>query len=141
MILLDANLLLYAYDQESPKHQRAREILEGLLNSSDLVGLPWTSVWAFLRIATHGQIFAAPMSPDEACEAVSSWCQCPNVRLLSPGERHWDHLQLLVQTGQIRGALVMDAVLAAIAAEYGGEIWTSDRDFSRFEGIRWRNPL
>jgi len=141
LILLDANLLLYAYNQESAQHEKARAYLERVLNGEDWVGLPWTSAWAFLRISTHRQIFRIPFTAEEACEIVSSWSDCPNVRLLGPGQRHWVYLQRLILAGQVQGALVMDAVLAALALEQGGEIETCDRDFARFQEVVWRNPL
>ena len=141
MILLDANLLLYAYNSGAKQHKESKKLLEDLLSSSQLVGLPWLVVWAFLRIATHTQIFSAPLTAEEACAAVSLWLQCPNVRLLSPGEQHWQYLQEQIHSGQARGPLVMDAVMAALAAEYGAEIWTADRDFLRFDTVRSRNPL
>ncbi|MBT9586628.1 type II toxin-antitoxin system VapC family toxin [bacterium] len=141
MILLDANLLLYAHNEEAEQHENARDYLEKMLNSEEWVGMPWTSIWAFLRIATHRQIFRTPFTPEEACEIVSSWLECPNVRPLGPGQRHWVYLQKLIRSGQVQGALVMDAALAALAQEQGAEIETCDRDFARFEGVAWRNPL
>ena len=141
MTLLDANLLLYAHNEEAEQHRNARDYLERLLNSETLVGLPWTSIWAFLRIATHRQIFRNPFTSEEACEIVSSWLECPNVRPLGPGQRHWVYLQKLIRAGQVQGPLVMDAVLGALALEQGGEIGTCDRDFARFEDVAWRNPL
>jgi toxin-antitoxin system PIN domain toxin len=141
VILLDANLLLYAHNQEAEQHENAKDYLEGLLNGEAWVGLPWTSIWAFLRIATHRQIFRNPFTAEEACEIVSSWLECPNVRPLGPGQRHWVYLQKLIRSGQVQGALVMDAVVAALALEQGGQIETCDRDFARFEGVGWRNPL
>jgi toxin-antitoxin system PIN domain toxin len=141
LILIDANLLLYAYVRGVPEHDRARTWLEGLLTSSQPVRLSWVTILAFLRIATNPRIFEAPFSMAEACTIVGEWLARPTVSVLEPGERHWAILSdLLVQT-QLRGAEVMDAHLAALAIEHGATLCTSDKGFGRFAGLRRQNPL
>ena len=112
-----------------------------MLSGPDLVRFAWLSLWAFLRIATNPRVFDRPLSTAEAEVAISSWLAQPAAGILEPGERHWDILRGLVQGGQTVGPLVMDAVLAAIALEHGATICTTDRDFTRFSGLKWTNPL
>ena len=101
----------------------------------------WLTLWAFLRIATTPRVFDRPLSTSEAAAAISSWLASPPPAIVEPGERHWDILRELVRDAQSTGPLVMDAVLAAIAVEHGATVYTADRDFSRFSGVRWTNPL
>ncbi len=141
MILIDANLLIYAYNSEAPLHQRAKAWLEAVLSRSAPVGLPWNVMLAFLRITTHGKIFPEPLSPAAAEAIVDAWLERPCVAILEPGPQHWTILRQLLSEGQIRGPRVMDAHLAAVAIEHGATLCTTDRDFSRFPGLSWRNPL
>ena len=141
MILIDANLLLYAYDAASSHHDGARAWLERTLSAPAPVGLSWIVVLAFLRIATDARISASALTVGEASAAVSSWLARPNVALLEPTERHWAVLARLLDAGQARGPLVMDAHLAALAIEHGATLCTTDRDFTRFPGLSVRNPL
>ena len=141
MILVDANLLLYAYDASSRFHARARGWLEEVLSGPDPVGLAWTTVLAFLRISTNSRALAHPLSLKEAISIVSSWLGQPCVMLLEPGEKHWEILSSLLESAQVRGPLVMDAHLAALALEHGAVLASSDRDFSRFDRLRTLNPL
>ncbi len=112
-----------------------------MLSGPELVRFAWLTLWAFLRIATNRRVFDRPLSASEAEAAISSWLTQPTVGILEPGERHWDLLRGLVREGQTAGPLVMDAVIAAIALEHGATVYTTDRDFSRFSGLRWTNPL
>lgn len=142
MILVDANLLLYAYNTSSEHHGGARRWLEGLLSRPQQpIGLPWATVLAFLRISTNSRAFPSPYSIAEAASFVSDWLANPAVTLLGPGERHWPILSSLLSTAQIRGPLVTDAHLAALAIEHGAVLYTTDRDFARFPGLRTLNPL
>jgi toxin-antitoxin system PIN domain toxin len=141
LILVDANLLLYAYHPKAPQHAGSRAWLEATLSGSQLVRMAWLTVWAFLRISTNRRVFARPLSVSEAEAAVSSWLAQPTVGILDPGERHWDILRRLMRDGQTAGPLVMDAVLAALAIEHGATLHTTDRDFARFPGLKWTNPL
>jgi toxin-antitoxin system PIN domain toxin len=141
VILVDANLLLYAYHPRAEQHEKSRTWLEAVLSGPDLVRFAWLTLWAFLRIATSPRVFDRPLSVSEAEAAISSWLGQPTVGVLEPGEQHWDILRSLVRDGQTTGPLVMDAVLAAIALEHGATICTTDRDFSRFSKLKWMNPL
>lgn len=141
MILIDANLLLYAYSPRAHEHAASRHWLEAALSGSDLVRFAWVTLWAFMRVSTNPRVFERPLSAVEAQTHVGAWLAQPRVGLLEPGERHWDLLQALMRDGQATGPLVMDAVLAAIAIEHGATLHTTDRDFARFPGLAWRNPL
>jgi toxin-antitoxin system PIN domain toxin len=141
MILTDANLLLYAYNADVAEHDISREWLETQLSGSDLFCFAWQTLTAFLRISTNPRAFAAPLSTKEATSIVTEWLERPQTVLLTPGEKHWAIFQQLLESGQARGPLVMDAHLAALALEHGATLASSDRDFSRFPGLTLINPL
>lgn len=141
MILVDANLLLYAYQPRAAQHDAARRWLEEALRGNELVRFAWLTIWAFVRISTHPRVFERPLSVGEAEAAVDAWLAQPCAGILDPGERHWETLCQLMRSGQTTGPLVMDAVLAALAVEHGATLCTTDRDFARFPGLRWANPL
>ncbi len=141
MNLVDANILLYAYNESSALHARACAWLESVLSGSEPVGLAWITITAFLRIATSPRVFERPMLPAQAAAVVSDWLSLPSITVFSPGERHWDILRGLMERGQTCGPLVMDAHLAALAMEHGLVLCTTDRDFARFPGLRFLNPL
>jgi hypothetical protein len=106
-----------------------------------MVCFAWLTLLAFLRIGTNPRVFEHPLSTSEAEAVVSSWLAQPAASILEPGERHWEILRGLMRDGQAVGPLVMDAVIAAIALEHGVTLYTTDRDFSRFAGLKWTNPL
>jgi hypothetical protein len=141
MILVDASLLLYAYHPRADQHDASRAWLEGVLSGSTLVRFAWVTLWAFLRISTNPRVFERPLTIPEAEAAVASWLSQPLAGMLEPGDRHWGILRDLMRTGQAVGPLVMDAAVAAIALEHGATLHTTDRDFARFPGLRWTNPL
>ena len=141
MIVLDANLLLYAYDSISAKHEQAREWVEKILSEEIVVGLPWQTVAAFIRIATNPRIPGERLTLDQAVEVVDQWLEQPNVLLLSPGDQHWSILRKMLIAGQARGPLTTDAQLAALTIEHGGVLHTADRAFGRFSGLAWTNPI
>ena len=141
MIVLDVNILLYAYDAASPHHAVAASWLERTVSSGELVGLPWQTITAFLRISTNPRAMSRRLLPEEAVETVSEWLHQPNIRILEPTGDHWTVLSRMILEGQTSGPLVTDAGLAAITIEYGGVLQTTDRDFARFPGLRWTNPL
>ncbi len=141
MILVDANLLLYAYDSSSPQHASARQWLEATLSGDEEVRIPLVSALAFLRIGTHASVFQRPLAPSEAIGIVKEWLERPGVELAQPTAGHWGTLDPLARDGQARGALMTDAHLAALTVEHGGVLCTTDRDFARFEGLKFRNPL
>jgi uncharacterized protein len=141
VILVDANLLLYAYDPDSARHDASRRWLEEALSGNELVRFAWLTLWAFVRISTSRQVYVRPLSADEAQAAVGSWLAQPNADVLEPGERHLEILGRLIAAGQATGPLIMDAALAAIALEHGATVCSTDRDFARFPGLDWINPL
>jgi uncharacterized protein len=141
MILIDANILLYAYDPSSPHHRAAHDWLETTLAEPEPVGVAWMVILAFLRIGTSSRVLEHPFSIAEAAAVVSGWLDPPMVTLLHPGERHWEILRRMLGEGQASGPLVMDAHLAALAIEHGATLATADRDFARFPGVRLLNPL
>ena len=141
MILLDANLLLYAYDIESPVHERARAWLEETFVTEDEIGIALTSLLAFLRIGTDARAFREPMTIVQASEIVMSWLARPNVGIVQPTRRHFEVMDDLARSGKAKGPLMMDAHIAALALEHGATLLTSDRDFVRFPGLRVEDPL
>ena len=141
MILVDANLLLYAHAPRAAQHEASRQWLESIVAGPELVRFAWVTLWAFLRITTNPRAFDRPLSAPEAGDALDRLLAQPSVDVLEPGDRHWDILKSLISQGQAIGPLVMDATLAAIAIEHGAVLATTDRDFSRFPGLKWTNPL
>jgi toxin-antitoxin system PIN domain toxin len=141
MILIDANLLLFAYQPRAREHEASRRWLEHALAGPELVRFAWLTIWAFLRISTSTRVFERPLSAVEAQAAVSAWLLRPCAGIVEPGERHWSILGDLIREGQASGALVMDAVIAALAVEHGAILHTTDRDFAKFPTLKWRNPL
>ena len=141
MIVLDANILLYAYDAASDQHAKARAWVEEVLSGTDPVGLPWQTITAFVRIVTNPRLSGKRFTPSEVIDLVDQWVTQPNVRLLGPGDHHWSFLRQTILEGQARGPLITDAQLAALTIEHGGMLCTTDRDFSRFPGLRWQNPI
>lgn len=141
MILLDANLLVYAVDADSPRHRAGRKWLEETLSGSTPVGLPWTVLLAFLRITTRAGILARPLRPDHALGYVDSWLAQPFVSAVAPGPGHWLILRNLLRTTGVAGNLTSDAHLAALAIERGAPIYSTDRDFGRFPGVEHVDPL
>lgn len=141
MILPDVNLLLHAYNSQSPVHPAARDWWEGLLNGTRPVGLAWAAILGFVRIATHRQILDNPLPVAIACETARSWLRQPYVSVLHPGDRHAEILFSLLEGLGTAGNLTTDAHLAALAIEHQAELHSTDRDFGRFAGLRWTNPL
>jgi uncharacterized protein len=140
-LLIDANILLYAVDETSPSHDRARTWLEGVLNGPRRVGIPWASMTAFLRIATNPRALTEPLAPADAWSFVDAWLDAPTVWTPAPGRGHRNILGRLVRDLDLRANLIPDAVLAALCIEHGLEMISADSDFARFSEITWRNPL
>lgn len=141
MILVDANILLYAVHQESPLNADAREWWDDQLSGTDPVCLCWTVLNAFIRIGTNPRVFEIPLRLEEANQRVQSWLDQPCVRLVSPTGGHWEVFQRMLVEGKATGNLVTDAHLAALAVEHGCEMKSTDNDFARFPGLKWSNPL
>ncbi|MGH2773456.1 MAG: TA system VapC family ribonuclease toxin [Actinomycetota bacterium] len=140
-MLVDANILLFAIDADSIFHKRAESWLTGQLNGDRRVGMPWQSLGAFLRISTHPRASANPLSPQEAWEKVKVWLGSDTVWIPSPTRRYAGILGSLIERYQLRGNLVSDAQLAALAIEHGLKVISADTDFARFTEIEWENPL
>jgi uncharacterized protein len=140
-MLLDANLLLYAVHERATQHRAAAAWLTDQLNGTRRVGLPWQSLVAFLRISTHPRAFERPLAPATAWERIADWLAAPAAWIPHPGSEHARILGELVTRHEIRGNLVPDAQLAALALEHGLGVYSCDTDFARFDEIRWRNPL
>ncbi|MGH7392816.1 MAG: type II toxin-antitoxin system VapC family toxin [Candidatus Rokuibacteriota bacterium] len=141
MILVDANVLLYAYHGRAAQHERCRAWVEAQFSSGEAVRLPWATIVAFLRVSTNPRVFERPLTTAEAEAAVSAWLALPSVAPIDPGERYWDVLRDLLLRAQVTGPLVTDAALAALAIEHGAVLCTTDRDFARFPGLRTLDPL
>jgi toxin-antitoxin system PIN domain toxin len=141
MKLPDVNLLLYALDEASPHHRRARPWLDELLSGTEPAGFAWVVLLAFVRLSTRPQLFANPLSPAEAFDVVEGWLTQPCALVLHPTERHLAVLRGLVEPLGTAGNITSDAHLAALAIEHGGEVCSADTDFARFRGLRWTNPL
>jgi toxin-antitoxin system PIN domain toxin len=141
MILIDANLLLYASDTASIRHRLAHRWLETTFSEPEPVGLAWVVILAFLRVGTNPRLRKDALTFAEAADIVAGWLARPTVAVLNPGEGHWQILRDLMKKGQAHGALIMDAHLAALAIEHGAVLATTDRDFARFPGLKYFNPL
>lgn len=140
MILLDINLLVYAYAPRSPHHKTARVWLEGVLRRPARVGLPWPSLLGFVRLMGNPHIVQQPAPPQRSWTRVQRWLALPHTWIPLPTDRHQEILAGLLE-GESRPDLINDAHLAALAIEHGLTLCTADKDFARFEGVRWENPL
>lgn len=141
MILVDANLLIYASVTSFPQHEAARVWLDSRLNAAERVGLPWPSILAFLRIVTNSRVFERPASVEDAWRQVVGWLACDSVWVPGPGDRHAGLFEAFLRLPFVRGNLIPDAHLAALAVEHGLVLCSSDSDFSHFPGLAWQNPL
>jgi toxin-antitoxin system PIN domain toxin len=141
MIVLDVNILLYAYDTTNPDHSRACEWIEKAFSGDEQIGLPWQTVTAFVRILTYPGLLGERFTMAQALAIVDRWLQMPHVLFLAPGDHHWTLFREMLVKGNVRGKVTTDAALAALTIEFGGVLYSADRDFTRFPGLRWVNPL
>jgi len=142
VIAVDSNLLVYAHREDSPWHEAAYTRLAGLAEGRQTWAIPWPCLHEFLAIVTHPRIYDPPTPLDRAVEQVDAWLESPSLVLLAESEEHWAQLSSLLRAGRISGPKVHDARVAAICLQHGAtELWTIDRDFSRFPGLKVRNPL
>lgn len=140
MQIVDTNVLVYAVDDESPDNAAARAWLDGALADAEAVGFTWLVLVGFLRVSTQAGLFHRPLSVEKAADAVDGWlAQAPAV-IVEPTVRHSGLMRRLLAEVGTAGNLVNDAHIAALALEHGGEVVSFDRDFARFEGVRWRLP-
>lgn len=142
MIALDTNILVYARRQESIHHTAARKILGALADGDEPWGLPWPCVYEFLRVVTHPRVFSPPTRLQAALDGLASLLESSSIRMLGESQNHFMHLARTASLGEARGNLVHDAHIAALCLENGvTALWTADRDFARFPGLRIRNPF
>jgi len=141
VILVDANILLYAENSLHPHNRKAREWWDDQLSGSRSVCLCWTVLSAFIRIGTNLRVFESPLSLEQAVARVQSWLEQPCARVVRPTDRHWTVFQQMLSEGQAVANLVTGAHLAALAIEHGCQLASTDSDFARFSKLKWMNPL
>ncbi|HXF98902.1 MAG TPA: TA system VapC family ribonuclease toxin [Gaiellaceae bacterium] len=140
-LLVDANLVLWAHHRRFPAHEAARRWWAATLSDAPFVGIPWPTILAFLRVSTHPRALERPLAIEQAWGVVRGWLERGNVRVPVPGDRHPAILEDLLVQGRAAGNHAADAHLAALAIEWGLELCSADRDFARYPGLRWRDPL
>ena len=140
-MLLDANILLYSVDEQSPFHPAAKVWMEEALNGPRRVGIPWPSITAFLRIVTNPRAVPNPLTTSDAWSIVEAWLDAPAVWVPQPGVGHRAILGSLLQELDLRANLISDAALAALCIEHGLTMVSADSDFARFGAITWHNPV
>jgi toxin-antitoxin system PIN domain toxin len=141
VLLPDVNVLIYAHREESASHSRFRRWLEGVAESDASFGLADLVLSWFLRVVTNPRVMDPPSPFTDALSFVEELRAQPNATIITPGGRHWDIFTRLCRATEARGNLIADAYLAALAIESGSEWITTDRDYARFPGLRWRHPL
>jgi len=142
MIALDTNILVYAHRRDASQHAEAAEVVRGLAEGRDPWAIPWPCVHQFLAIVTHRRIFRPPSTLPQALAQVDAWMASPGLVLLGDGSGYWGHARDAITRGRAAGPKVHDARVAALCAYHGvRELWSADRDFHRFPGVRVRNPL
>ncbi len=140
MILADVNVLVYAHRQDAPNHVAFRRWLEAVMRSDEAYGMSDIVLAGFLRIVTHPRVFKTPTPLNQALAFAREVREQPNCIVVMPGDRHWEIFGRLCRAAGVRGNLVPDAYLAALAIEAGCEWVTTDHDYARFPGLRWRTP-
>jgi toxin-antitoxin system PIN domain toxin len=142
MIALDTNILIYAHRRDSPFHQAAAERIRELAEGTQPWAIPWPCLHEFFSVATHPRVYDPPSTTEQACAQIGAWLESPSLVLISEGSTHWATLSTLLTEGKVAGSLVHDARIAALCLAHGvTELWTIDRDFSRFPALKTRNPL
>ena len=142
MIALDSNILVYARRRETVPHERARDLVASLAEGKEPWALPWPCVYEFLRVVTHPRVFSPPTDLIAALEDLDSLLESPSLIMLGEGRRHPGYMRRMLIEGRAAGNIVHDAHIAALALEHGvRELWTTDKDFARFPGLRVRNPF
>lgn len=142
MIAVDTNLLVYAHRKDSAFHAAAKRAITELAEDRPTWAIPWPSLHEFYAIATHPRVYSPPSTPAEALAQIEIWLESPTLMLLSENAQHWPQLRELVVRAKVRGPMVHDARIATLCLAHGvRELWSADRDFSRFPALRVRNPL
>ena len=142
MIAVDTNILVYAHREDSPWHERAFPKIVQLAEGRAPWAVPWPCIHEFLAIVTHTRIYSPPTPLSEAVDQVNAWLESPSLLLLTESEGYWKQLRQVVKAGRVTGAQLHDARIAALCKLHGiQELWTADRDFSRFPGLNTHNPV
>ena len=142
MITVDTNILVYAHREDSPFHEIAYRVVAQLAEGTAMWAIPWPCLHEFLAIVTHPRIYAPPTPLARAVDQVEAWLQSPSLAFLTESTEHWAVLRKLLVSGRIAGPQVHDARVAALCQQHGvSELWSADRDFSRFVGVAVVNPL
>ncbi len=142
MIAVDTNILVYAHREDAPFHQIAVQRVTALAEGRTAWAIPWPCIHEFLAIITHPRIYDPPTPLPLALDQVDAWLESPALMLLAESEQHWSELRSLVETGRMTGARIHDARIAALCRQHGiRELWSADRDFSRFSDLPLVNPL
>lgn len=141
MKIVDINVLLYVVNENTPHHQTLLGWWESAVNSDESVGLPWVVLLGFLRISTNPKIFPHPLDPTTALNKIHTWLSLANTVLVREKEEHWEILRILLVEAGTAGNLTTDAHLATLAISHGAVLVSCDRDFARFRGLRWENPI
>jgi toxin-antitoxin system PIN domain toxin len=139
--IVDLNVLLYAVNSDAALHQRLRAWWEAAVNDEETIGLPWVVLLGFLRLTTNSRVFPRPLAPDAAAAKVDRWLAQDNIRIVSEKDDHWKSLKTLLHQSGTAGNLATDAHLAALALTHDAVLVSCDADFTRFNGLRWENPL
>ena len=141
MKIVDINLLIYAINKDTPNHSKAKKWFEDSLSSDEPFGFAWIVILGFLRIVTNGRIMPTPLIPEVAIDSVNDWLQQPPSLTIVPSHQHWSILKELLMPLGAAANLTSDAHLAALAIEHGARLYSTDNDFSRFQSLRWTNPI
>jgi len=141
MKIVDINLLIYAINRDTPHHSKAKRWLEDSLSSDEPFGFAWIVILGFLRIVTNGRILPKPLMPEVAINVVNEWLQQPPSLTVVPSHQHWSIFKEILMPLGTAANLTSDAHLAALAIEHGARLYSTDNDFSRFQSLRWTNPI
>lgn len=140
MIIPDLNLLIYAHDNQTTQHVRAKQWWEDSLSGNEAVGMPWVVVLGFIRLTTSKKVFTKPLSMSQCLNIIASWRLQKNYNELLPGAEHYKIFSRLLIESEAGSNLTTDAHLAALAIEYQATLYSNDNDFARFSGLKWINP-
>jgi uncharacterized protein len=142
MIAVETNVLVYAHREDSPWHDAAYTRLLELAEGQAPWAIPWPCIHEFLAVVTHARLYAPPTPLETAVDQVEAWMESPSLVLLSESETYWEQLRGMIQAARVSGPQIHDARVAALCRQHGvDELWTADRDFGRFLGLKVRNPL
>lgn len=141
MKIVDINLLIYAINRDTPHHSKAKRWLEDSLSSDEPFGFAWIVILGFLRIVTNGRILPKPLMPEVAINVVNEWLQQPPSLTVVPSHQHWSIFKEILMPLGTAANLTSDAHIAALAIEHGARLYSTDNDFSRFQSLRWTNPI